>query len=205
MVSGAPTVSVYLEGRTRQFIIDTGSSMCLIQPGTSQAEVNKTNISLVGITGDELPLKGEQFNELTLGGKVFRHRFGVCVLPTKADGILGTDFVSTHRARLDLTNLKLEVGNSPQTDHCGVSNGGRSFTIFPARIRQASRNASLPQERECTPKEESCQRRSGKHEFKAALGDVAVPSYAFQVAHCDIVGPFHLTEGTVTFSRSWIN
>jgi hypothetical protein len=70
-VSGAPNVSVYLEGRSREFIIDTESSMCLIQPGTSRVEVNKTNKAPVGITGDELPLKGEQFIELTLGGKVF--------------------------------------------------------------------------------------------------------------------------------------
>jgi hypothetical protein len=58
--SGAPTVSVYLEGRTRRFLIDTGSSICLIQPGTSRAEVLKTSVAPVGITGEELPLKGEQ-------------------------------------------------------------------------------------------------------------------------------------------------
>jgi hypothetical protein len=66
--------------------------MCLIQPGTSHAEVKVTDIAPVGITGDELPLKGEQLIEFTLGGKVFRHRFAVCVLPTKADGLLETDF-----------------------------------------------------------------------------------------------------------------
>jgi hypothetical protein len=117
--------------------------MCLIQSGTSRAGVNNTSIAPVGITGDELPLKGEHFIDLTPGGKVFRHGFGVCVLPTKADGILGTDFLSTHRARLDLANLKLEVGNLPQTDHCSVSSGDSAFTIFPARIRQADRNSSL--------------------------------------------------------------
>jgi hypothetical protein len=58
-------------------MIDTGSSMCLIQPGTSYAKVKATNIAPLGITGDELTLKGEQLTELTLGGKVFRHRFGV--------------------------------------------------------------------------------------------------------------------------------
>jgi hypothetical protein len=41
---------------------------------------------------------------------------------------------------------------------------------------------------------DACQRRSGKHELKAPLGDVAEPSYAFQVAHCDIVGPFPLSN-----------
>jgi hypothetical protein len=40
----------------------------------------------------------------------------------------------------------------------------------------------------------SRQRISGKHELKAPLGDVAEPSYAFQVAHCDIVGPFPLSN-----------
>jgi hypothetical protein len=150
-VSGATTVSVYLEGRTRQFIIDTRSRLCLIQPGTSRAGVNTTSIAPVGITGGELPLKGEQFIDLTIGGKVFRHRFGVCVLLTKADGLLGTDFLSTQSARLDLANLKLEVGNATQNYRCRVSNGGSAFAIFPARILQADRNASLPQERESTP------------------------------------------------------
>jgi hypothetical protein len=40
-------------------------------------------------------------------------------------------------------------------------------------------------------KSDACQ-RSGKHELKAPLGDVAEPSYVFQVAHCDIVWPFPL-------------
>jgi hypothetical protein len=41
---------------------------------------------------------------------------------------------------------------------------------------------------------DACQRRSGKHELKAAFGDVAEPSYAFQVAHCDILGPIPLSN-----------
>jgi hypothetical protein len=68
---GAPNVSVYLQGKTRQFILDTGSSMCLIQPGTSRVVVNKINKAPVGITVDELTLKGDHFVELTLGAKFF--------------------------------------------------------------------------------------------------------------------------------------
>jgi hypothetical protein len=40
---------------------------------------------------------------------------------------------------------------------------------------------------------DACERRSGKHERKAPMGDVAEPSYAFH-AHCDIVGPFRLSN-----------
>jgi hypothetical protein len=129
----------------------------------------------------------------------------VCVLPSKADGILGTEFLSTHRSRLAFANLKLEVGNSPQTDHCGVRSGGSGFTIFPARVRQASRNASLPQERESTPKEESRQKRSGKHELKDPLGDVAEPSYAFQVAYYDIVGLFPLSNRGKRYALTFVD
>jgi hypothetical protein len=45
--------------------------MCLIQPETSRAEVLKTSVAPVGITGDELPLKGEQRIEFTLGARFF--------------------------------------------------------------------------------------------------------------------------------------
>jgi hypothetical protein len=49
----------------------------------------------------------------------------------------------------------------------------------------------------------ACQRRSGKHELKAPLGDVAEPSYAFQVAHCDTLPS--LTKATVTSLHSSTN
>jgi hypothetical protein len=37
-----------------------------------------------------------------------------------------------------------------------------------------------------------CQRRSGKRELKSPLSIIAEPSYALQVADCDIVSPFPL-------------
>ena len=41
---------------------------------------------------------------------------------------------------------------------------------------------------------DACQRRDGKREFKAPLGDVAEPSRAFQIVHIDITGPYPRTS-----------
>jgi hypothetical protein len=62
--------------------------MCIIQPGVSRDMFRATNIAPVGITGDALPLKGQQTIQFCLGNKEFRQRFGVCILPTEADGLL---------------------------------------------------------------------------------------------------------------------
>jgi transposase InsO family protein len=48
--------------------------------------------------------------------------------------------------------------------------------------------------RQYVSKCDACQRRSGKRELKAPLGDVAEPSHAFQIVHCDVVGPLPITS-----------
>jgi hypothetical protein len=51
----------------RRFIADTGWSISLIEPGDSRSIVSATSVSPVGITGDELPIKGEEVIEFSLG------------------------------------------------------------------------------------------------------------------------------------------
>jgi hypothetical protein len=41
-VHGTPSISVYIEGKIRDLIIDTGSSISILQPGVSNNGVNTT-------------------------------------------------------------------------------------------------------------------------------------------------------------------
>jgi hypothetical protein len=111
--------------------------MSLIQPGISHAKITVTNIVPVGITGDELPLKLEKFSDLTLGEKAFHYRFGVWEIPTKADDLLGTDFLAEHEARFDFANRKQEVRQSSRNRYFFTRSGDVAFKIFPARVSQA--------------------------------------------------------------------
>jgi hypothetical protein len=88
---GTPTVEVEIAGTRREFVLDTGSGISLIQPGVYSAEVTPTNISPFGVTGKQLEIKGVQEVLFHLGGKTFSHQFCVCSLPTEADGIFGVD------------------------------------------------------------------------------------------------------------------
>jgi hypothetical protein len=75
-----------------QILVDTGSSICLIQLKVSSVEIQATAIAPVRITGDRLSLQRKQLIEFRLDRRKFRQTFGVCVLPTSCDGVLGTDF-----------------------------------------------------------------------------------------------------------------
>jgi hypothetical protein len=86
--TGAPTVWVELDGVRRQSILDSGSSMSLIQPGISQAEITTIQMAPVGITGDELPMTGAQVIEFSMGGEALHHSFGVCALQTVSWGLI---------------------------------------------------------------------------------------------------------------------
>jgi hypothetical protein len=109
IAAGAPKVTILLEGVVRRFVIDTGSTISLIQPGISRAKVAKTDIAPIASTGKVLPLQGEQEIECTIAGKVVRQRVGVCALPTEAEGLLGTDFMKANDARVDVANHRLEL------------------------------------------------------------------------------------------------
>jgi len=83
-------------------IVDTGSSIYLIQPGVCSSEVKPTSLAPFGVMGNELEIKGIQEVEFQLEDRKFRHGFCVCSLPTDADGIIGMDFLSERNADLNL-------------------------------------------------------------------------------------------------------
>jgi hypothetical protein len=107
--AGTPTVSVEILGTQREFVLDTGSGISLIQPGVYSSEVKPTNLSPFGVTGKELEIKGVQDVQFHLGRKKFSHQFCVCSLPTEADGTLGVDFLAGKKANLNLENSQLRL------------------------------------------------------------------------------------------------
>jgi hypothetical protein len=84
----------------------------LIQPKVYSVEIRASAIARVGINGDRLPLQGEQLIEFRLGSHKFRQKFGVCLLPTFCDGVLGTDFLIANDARIDLMNERQQVSQT---------------------------------------------------------------------------------------------
>jgi hypothetical protein len=46
-----PTVEVEIAGTRREFVLDTGSGISLIQPRVYPTEVKPTNLSPFGVTG----------------------------------------------------------------------------------------------------------------------------------------------------------
>jgi hypothetical protein len=116
-LNGAPTIRAVVEGRPRVILIDTGSSISLIEPGVSAANLTRTNITPYGVTGDELQLRGEQLVHFTVNGQLHRHQFYVCLLSTEADAIIGADFLYSVNAKLDMETIKLWLENSSDFNH----------------------------------------------------------------------------------------
>jgi hypothetical protein len=82
-----------IEGRPRTILLDTGSSISLIQPEVSASGISRASATPIGVTEDELRVKGEQLVTFTINGETYRHEFCVCDLATDADVIIGTDVV----------------------------------------------------------------------------------------------------------------
>jgi hypothetical protein len=113
---GAPTVQVTVQGRSLTFIIDTGSVFSLVKPGKAKLPLESTTLEPFGVTGDTLAVLGKQEIWFQMGISTFKHSFLVCELPTAADGILGVNFLSSRRARLDLGDMLFAVFLDPALD-----------------------------------------------------------------------------------------
>jgi hypothetical protein len=85
MERDSTAISVEIEGRTKRLIIDTGSSVSILQPGVSRSDIGVTAIKPYGVTGENLDIQRRQCVSFVLGEKMFRHTFLVGPLPTKAD------------------------------------------------------------------------------------------------------------------------
>ena len=92
-------VRVNIRGVSREFIVDSGSSVLLIQPGIYCSEVRPSSTTSFGVTGDELDILGEQDVQFSPNNWNYGHTFCVCSLPTEADGILRMDFLLEMKTR----------------------------------------------------------------------------------------------------------
>jgi hypothetical protein len=128
VLQGAPIIRGTVSGRTRIFLIDTGSSISLIQPAVCAAPRTPAEVTPFGVTGEELEVQGSQVVEFELKGNAYSHVFTVCKLATEADAILGTDFLNLVNAKLDMEVKKMWLLRGRSGNHeplCGRSGEGR--------------------------------------------------------------------------------
>jgi hypothetical protein len=95
------------EGRYRKAILDTGSTISILQPGISRREVQTSTAEPFGATGDVLDIRGQQSVLFRLGECSFEHTFLVSPLPTEAAGLIGADLITRIGAVLDFNNMML--------------------------------------------------------------------------------------------------
>jgi hypothetical protein len=115
MEQGSPNISIEIDNETRSVIIDTGSSMSILQPGASSSDVQVTAIRPCGVTGKNLEVRGRQCVTFLLAGRKFKLAFLVCPLPTELDEILGTDFLNKAGAVINLDIKRLSLTSNAGT------------------------------------------------------------------------------------------
>jgi hypothetical protein len=120
-LNNAPVIRATVGGRQRIVLIDTGSSVSLIQPGVCTSKLRRSSVTPFGVTGDELQLKGEQYVKFCVQGQTYSHSFCVIKLSTDADAIVGTDFLRDVNAKLDLEDRKLWILKSGRFRHDPVN------------------------------------------------------------------------------------
>ena len=98
-------------------LVDTGSSVSLIQPGVSASKLNRAIVTPFGVTGDELRVKGDQRVTFTINGKELEHVFCVYTIATEADAILGMEFLRKAETCVDFENRKLRLMETVKIDH----------------------------------------------------------------------------------------
>jgi len=105
-----------IEGVERSLTVDTGSDVCILQPGISKASIRNTTLRPYGVSGETLDVKGRQTVSLSLGGRKFDHTFLVCPLPTEAAGLRGTDFLEGRGAHINFENRKMSFNDTVKDD-----------------------------------------------------------------------------------------
>jgi hypothetical protein len=94
MTAGAPVIRTDMLGSSATFILDTGSSISLIQPGAHSIKAEATEVAPISVTGDKLAIAGQQEVGFSPQQCYFRHRFHVCQLPTELCSIPVTNSAS---------------------------------------------------------------------------------------------------------------
>jgi hypothetical protein len=112
MEQGSPAISVEIEGGTKHLIIDTGSSMSILQPGVLKHGIGVTAIKPYEITKKNLDIQGQQCVSFVLGKKNVQTHIPSVPLPTKAHGLLGSDFLRIVSAVINFDSRELSLDGS---------------------------------------------------------------------------------------------
>ena len=106
-----PVLTLEIEGEERDFMVDTGAMVSLIQPAVSKACVQPCDVQARGVTGTQLEILGEQEVEFILKDgndwMSFKHKFVISPLGRCSSGILGMDFLQLVGAEISLTTQSL--------------------------------------------------------------------------------------------------
>jgi len=130
---------------SRSLILKTGSNISIMQPGISKSNVQVTTLKSYGVTGDVLNIRGEQFVTFLLNKSKFTNSL-ICSLPTKAAGLLGTDFMIRLGDKINFECGKMLFTNIDKVPHVNsVSLTGHvALTVFPKG--EAERSPNLKKE-----------------------------------------------------------
>ena len=106
-----PVLTLEIGGEECEFMVDTGATVSLIQPGISKAYMQPCDVQARGVTGTRLEILGEQKVEFVLRNEnhcmTFTHTFVVSPLRRCSSGILGMDFLRQVGAEISLTTQSL--------------------------------------------------------------------------------------------------
>ena len=103
-----------------------------MHPDISRSNVQVTTVEPYGVTGDVLDIRGQQSVTFLLNGSKFTPSFLVCSLPTKAGGLLSTDFMDRLGAKIEFECGKMlltDIGRVPHVNSIS-STGHVVLTVF---------------------------------------------------------------------------
>jgi len=99
-----------VEGDLHRFLIDSGASLSLVNPGVSRAEIKPTDLAAKGITGTKLKSMAAKEIEVKLGHRIHVHEFLVTPLDVEYSGVFGLDILRQMEAKVDLCSSNLIIG-----------------------------------------------------------------------------------------------
>lgn len=136
---------IYGEYHTFDFLVDTQADICVLRQssifGSPQLNTNDV-INIRGITNDTLQSFGTLVVSLELSDETISHEFHVVPddFNIDCDGIIGKDFLSAYKCRIDYANMTFGVQTSRHANILKISNTPNAETLtIPPRcevIRQ---------------------------------------------------------------------
>ena len=105
-------VTVNIDNELKEFIVDTGATVSVVKPGVSRSKLLSAEVAATWVTGHELEIEGSQVFTLEFDNReLYEHRFTVCPMEIKQDGILGLDFLTKYKINVDIVNRVLLTQN----------------------------------------------------------------------------------------------